>query len=51
MIVKIYRVERGKNKRSSGERRRGLALTKIILCHHKNFRESVQKGKEMARTK
>jgi hypothetical protein len=34
--------------------RSGLTLTKIILYHHKNFRErhhcSIQKGKEMIRT-
>jgi hypothetical protein len=34
MIVKIYR-ERGKNKNRRG--RRGITLTRIILCHHKNF--------------
>jgi hypothetical protein len=45
MIVKIYRDERGKNKKSRG--RRGLTLTKIILHHHKNFRERIQKGKEL----
>jgi hypothetical protein len=30
--------------------RRGLTLTRIILHHHKNFRETIKKGKEMART-
>jgi hypothetical protein len=48
MIVMIYRAERGKNKKSKG--RRGLTLTRVILCHHKNFREHVQKRKEMVRT-
>jgi arginine deiminase len=37
MIIKIYR-ERGKNKKSM--RRRELVLTRIILHHHKNFRET-----------
>jgi hypothetical protein len=26
--------------------RRGLTLTRIILRHHKNFRERIQKGQE-----
>jgi hypothetical protein len=45
MIVNIYGVERGK-KRIGGDRRRGLTLTRIILHHHKNFREHVKKGKK-----
>jgi hypothetical protein len=49
MIVKIYRAERGKNKKSRGEKRRGVTLTRIILCHHKIFKEHIQKGKEMVR--
>jgi hypothetical protein len=40
MIIKIYR-ERDKNKKSRG--RRGLTLTRIILRHHKNFREACLK--------
>jgi hypothetical protein len=47
MIVNIYNAERGKNKKSRG--RRGLTLTTIMLHHHNNFRERVQKGKEMVR--
>jgi hypothetical protein len=43
MIVKIYR-ERGTNKKSRGERKRGLTLTRIILHHHKNYTSS-KKGK------
>jgi hypothetical protein len=39
MIVKIYR-ERGTNKKSRGERKRGLTLTRIILHHHKNYTSS-----------
>jgi uncharacterized protein YacL len=30
--------------------RRGLTLIRIIFHHHKNFREHVQKEKEMVRT-
>jgi hypothetical protein len=48
MIIKIIgALYKGKNKRSRG--RRGLALTRIMLHHHKIFREGIQKGKEMVR--
>jgi hypothetical protein len=53
MIVKIIGEHSiwGKNKKSRrGERRGGLTLIRIILHHHKNFREHVQKEKEMVRT-
>jgi hypothetical protein len=53
MIVKIYR-ERGKNKKSRGERMRGLTLIRIILHQHKNFRGARPKreinGKNRARS-
>jgi hypothetical protein len=50
MVVKIIgeRGIRGKNKKRRG--RRGLTLIRIMLRHHKIFRERVQKGKEMVRT-
>jgi hypothetical protein len=44
MIVKIYIDERGRNKKSM--ERTGLTLTRIILYHHKNFRERIKKGKK-----
>jgi hypothetical protein len=55
LIVKIYRAERGKNKKSRVEERmRGLTLTRIILHHHKNFRGVYPKrernGKNRARS-
>jgi hypothetical protein len=42
--ITIERGIRGKNKKSMGEEmRRELTLRRIMLCHHKIFREHVQK--------
>jgi hypothetical protein len=37
-------LKKGKNKKSRG--RRGLTLTRIVLCHNKNFRDASKKGKK-----
>jgi hypothetical protein len=47
MIVKFCK-ERGKNKNSRG--RRELNLTRIILCHHKNFRGARPERERMVKT-
>jgi hypothetical protein len=51
MIVKILTLTRIKGAKTKGvgrgeERRRGLTLTRIIFCHHKNFRERIQNGQD-----
>jgi hypothetical protein len=50
MIAKIHR-KRGKNKKSRGERKRGLTLARIVLHHNKNFRGERPKRERNSKNK